>query len=302
MRLMHKLKNKQGASAVLGIFFFLICFFITSVIMSAASVNISRARTQREEQQAYLAINAADEMIRNEFMKIDNFYAEEVVVKHECHICGNDSYLPVIGNDAIDNYGYDPTTKLNIKTYDDDDNDTTAPIQMTSNIKEIVADITNKIYYTHTIEAWDITDTGYDHEFNVKEWERHFDIQAANMKTVHVKLTADTNYNFYFEMYTDKRLGVDHVSILKVKATVNKPHNSVTVENQCPQVIASDGSNQKGHPIAGKYIVDMNGVAHPVYRDYPSNKITYKTIISWSNFSTTKGEPIEGKETTTTHA
>lgn len=294
MRIIRKLKNKQGASAVLGILFFLICFFVTSVIMSAASVNISRARTQREEQQAYLAINAADELIRNELLKIESFYAEEVVEKHDCHICENQYYAPVIGNPGTaesPNPNYDAITKLNLKTSVDGED----LVLETCKLGPIMADVAEKIYSTQTLVDWSVGTA-----FDLDKWSRNFDIEADDMKTVHVKVTADKNYNLYFELSVDTRFAVSHVSILKANATVKKTNNGTVKENACPYVTLSSGDVRKGHPIAGQYEETADGDMIPKFKDYNSNVVTYKTEVSWHNFKTSKGNLQAGKETTTT--
>lgn len=292
MRIIRKLKNKQGASAILGLLFFFICFFVAAVVMSAASVNISRARAQKEEQQAYLAINAADALIRKEFTKIINFNAEEVVVTHDCHICANEYDAPVIGQDVDTNVNYDDETGLNLETQIVGVSEQVVSCA----VKNMVADLAENVYYTKTRSVWTTT------PFDVTAWSHDFTVEAEGMKDVHVHVTADSNYCFYFEMSVDTKIAVAHTSTLKVKASVTNSTNSVTVENQCPEVIDAYGTTQKGHPVAGQFTIDADGNSHPVFRDYSSNIISYKTVIVWNNFTTTKGELFTGEGTTTTHA
>lgn len=290
MRILRKLKSKQGASAVLGILFFLVCFFITSIIMSAASVNISRARTQKEEQKAYLALNAADELIRNEFKKIDFFYAEESIKKHDCHICANEALGLVIGDDT--KAGYDSTTDLNMKTTMEGLDE----VPLDSSFAAMVEDVAEDILSTKTK-----FDYSAGPDFDVSTWEKNYDIQAEDMMTVHVHVTADTNYNLYFELYVDTKFAVKHSQTLKVKASVTQNTNSVLSENQCPVVVTADG-NKKGHPVPGKFTVDLEGNSHQVYKDYGANTITYQYKVQWNSFTTSKGTLAMGEETTTTHA
>ena len=66
-----KLKSKTGASILLALAFFLMCFFVASVVMASASVNASRAMAQREEQRSYFAIESAQNLIKSMFNEIN---------------------------------------------------------------------------------------------------------------------------------------------------------------------------------------------------------------------------------------
>ncbi len=66
-----KLKSKTGASMLLALAFFLMCFFVASVVMASASVNASRAMAQKEEQRSYFAIQSAQNLIKDMFKEIN---------------------------------------------------------------------------------------------------------------------------------------------------------------------------------------------------------------------------------------
>lgn len=66
-----KLKSNVGASMLLALAFFLMCFFVASVVMASASVNASRAMAQKEEQRSYFAIQSAQNMIKDMFKEIN---------------------------------------------------------------------------------------------------------------------------------------------------------------------------------------------------------------------------------------
>ena len=66
-----KLKSNTGASILLALMFFLICFFVASVVMASASVNASRALAQKEEQRSYFAIQSAENLIKDMFGQIN---------------------------------------------------------------------------------------------------------------------------------------------------------------------------------------------------------------------------------------
>lgn len=66
-----KLKSNTGASILLALAFFLMCFFVASVVMASASVNASRAMAQKEEQRSYFAIQSAEDLIKGMFTQIN---------------------------------------------------------------------------------------------------------------------------------------------------------------------------------------------------------------------------------------
>lgn len=70
-RFTKKLKSNTGASILLALMFFLVCFFVASVVMASASVNASRALAQKEEQRSYFAIQSAENLIKDMFGQIN---------------------------------------------------------------------------------------------------------------------------------------------------------------------------------------------------------------------------------------
>ncbi len=70
-RFTKKLKSNTGASILLALAFFLMCFFVASVVMASASVNASRALAQKEEQRSFFAIQSAQNLIKDMFGQIN---------------------------------------------------------------------------------------------------------------------------------------------------------------------------------------------------------------------------------------
>lgn len=66
-----KLKSNTGASILLALAFFLVCFFVASIIMASASVNSSRALAQKEEQRSFFAIQSTQALIKDMFGEIN---------------------------------------------------------------------------------------------------------------------------------------------------------------------------------------------------------------------------------------
>ena len=80
-RFTKKLKSKTGASMLLALAFFLMCFFVASVVMASASVNASRALAQKEEQRSYFAIQSAEDLIKGMFNEINGTKRSDNVQK-----------------------------------------------------------------------------------------------------------------------------------------------------------------------------------------------------------------------------
>ena len=72
-----KLKSTTGASMLLALAFFLMCFFVASVVMASASVNASRALAQKEEQRSFFAIQSAQNLIKDMFGQINGAQISE---------------------------------------------------------------------------------------------------------------------------------------------------------------------------------------------------------------------------------
>ncbi len=87
-----KIKSKTGASILLGLAFFLMCFFVASVIMASASVNASRAAAQKEEQRSFFAIQSTQNLIKEMLGEING--------KNNM-----DNYTPVLLGNDIDEFG-----------------------------------------------------------------------------------------------------------------------------------------------------------------------------------------------------
>lgn len=68
---MKKLHNKKGASIILALLFFLICATVGSVILAAASANASRIKSERQNENNYLAVRSAGELIKKKLLSIN---------------------------------------------------------------------------------------------------------------------------------------------------------------------------------------------------------------------------------------
>lgn len=94
-RFTKKLKSNTGASMLLALAFFLMCFFVASVVMASASVNASRALAQKEEQRSYFAIQSAEDLIKGMFKEINGVSRTDNMQEIPLQAATDDDGLPV---------------------------------------------------------------------------------------------------------------------------------------------------------------------------------------------------------------
>lgn len=63
-RICKKLKSQSGASLIIALVLLLVCVMVGSVILSSATGNADKMRKREAEQQEYLALSSAAELIR----------------------------------------------------------------------------------------------------------------------------------------------------------------------------------------------------------------------------------------------
>lgn len=59
-----KLRNKKGASMAIALLYFLICAMVGSVVLAAASANISHVRLEKRNEGNYLAVMSAAQLLK----------------------------------------------------------------------------------------------------------------------------------------------------------------------------------------------------------------------------------------------
>lgn len=62
----QKLNSRRGASILIALLLFLVCAFVGSAVLAAAYQNISRAPAARREEQDYLAVASAAQLLKDE--------------------------------------------------------------------------------------------------------------------------------------------------------------------------------------------------------------------------------------------
>lgn len=88
-KIREKLRSQSGASILIALLFFLLCAMVGASVLMAAASNAGKSRSSREEQQKYLTLSSAlqlvcDELTAAEYTgKYDYTYTPSVTTKNE---------------------------------------------------------------------------------------------------------------------------------------------------------------------------------------------------------------------------
>ena len=213
--LRKKLNSKTGASIMLGLMFFMLCFFISAVLLASAAINVSRASMQRKEQQAYLSINAAANLLQGEIAKCTGFTATETLVTHNCHICNAEYDYEITGltlkDEAKPTLLLDPLNEMLAKLF----------LSQTKTNYEVLTDLDKE-------QAWEDA-----RSFDISEWAMEFDVLSEDMPTVHVRLTADPAYNLFAELSVVSDESASFSMTMEMVATYSATPNNGNLQNAC---------------------------------------------------------------------
>lgn len=69
VRLRKKLQSERGASILLALLMLLVCMMVAASVLAAAASNAGKARSNRVEQQKYLTVSSAIQLVADEFEK-----------------------------------------------------------------------------------------------------------------------------------------------------------------------------------------------------------------------------------------
>ena len=67
-RVREKLHSRTGASLLIALLFFLVAMTVGAVVLTAASANAGRIQKNRQEQQNYLAVDSAAELVKEDIV------------------------------------------------------------------------------------------------------------------------------------------------------------------------------------------------------------------------------------------
>ena len=77
-----KLNSQSGATILMALLLFLVAVMVSAVIISAAVSSASALRTEHEQQQSYLTVSSAAELVRDSLLSGDADYTRTVTTVH----------------------------------------------------------------------------------------------------------------------------------------------------------------------------------------------------------------------------
>ena len=72
----RKLNSQKGASMLMALLLMLVGIMVSAVIISAATSAAVNKRSEKEQQQAYLAVNSAAKLVRDDFQSLTGRYKD----------------------------------------------------------------------------------------------------------------------------------------------------------------------------------------------------------------------------------
>ena len=72
----RKLNSQKGASMLMALLLMLVGIMVSAVIISAATSAAVNKRSEKEQQQAYLAVSSAAELVRDDFQSLEGRYKD----------------------------------------------------------------------------------------------------------------------------------------------------------------------------------------------------------------------------------
>lgn len=96
--MIRKLKSNSGTSMILALALLLICVMVSSVILSSAASGTSRAIRRTEQQQDYLAVSAASDLIASNLNGIGEFIGTMEIRVKDCQQYNNPTTVMYKGN------------------------------------------------------------------------------------------------------------------------------------------------------------------------------------------------------------
>lgn len=95
--IIRKLQSNRGASMILVLALFLVCVMVSSVILAAASFGVSRNAQRAKQQNGYLAVSSATDLIMEELDVLGIYVGKNIVGRYGCQDCTVEGYIEYDG-------------------------------------------------------------------------------------------------------------------------------------------------------------------------------------------------------------
>ena len=114
----RKLNSQRGASMLMALLLMLVGIMVSAVIISAATSAAVNKRSEKEQQQAYLAVSSAAELVRDDFQSLTGRYKDDTI-KATCAVGDmiNDIGARFIGVNTTSTYA--KTYTFSVDGYED---------------------------------------------------------------------------------------------------------------------------------------------------------------------------------------
>lgn len=103
-KIREKLRSESGASILLALLFFLLCAMVGASVLMAAASNAGKSRSNREEQQKYLTLSSALQLVCDELTAAK--YTAQYTYSYLHHAAEKDDAGNLI-KDAYNDYYYE---------------------------------------------------------------------------------------------------------------------------------------------------------------------------------------------------
>ena len=86
MQLKAKLNSNSGASMMLALALMLVCVFVSSVILTAATSGATRNEKRNAQQREYLAISSAAQMLQENLKDAGTLAGQTTIKAYQCNV------------------------------------------------------------------------------------------------------------------------------------------------------------------------------------------------------------------------
>ena len=260
-RLSKKLNSQSGASMLIALVLLLVCVMVGSVILSSATGNADKLKKRRAEQQEYLAVRSAAELLRAS-LGGTVYAAWENYSVYDCYGC----YEPMRPEKHTDVANV--CEKLDYELAGD------------AGLKAELADLVYTAYRSHT--------KYYPPTPAPAQIEREFLLSSAEVELPQVKarLTFDTeSYGAIFRLTIAENAVSDYAMTLRLQPTVISPEKGSAEEIK--EVLSNA---DQAHEVLETFVNDDGTTENRwVRRDFDITVYTLQTTVTYDSGKITKG-------------
>lgn len=234
-RLYEKLRSKSGSSLVIVLILFFLCVMVSSVVVAAATSGASRNVNRKEQQQGYLSMISAVELLVKEIQENNSFVGVEVEKDYACNETGTKKLISTY--ELIDKDSHEDELVSNGTAVKSVDFEQTS---LECAFGELLLNACTQIY-----ENQSAIQDGYTAKFTISAIDERFaDVYCVftmddnyNIK-ITMKLTRDdteaTSYAMTLNFTGQKQISTEHeilTCVHNIKSSIEQGDGSLKDEN-----------------------------------------------------------------------